>query len=126
MCGAIVTSPFDVVKTRLQSSLFREKHMSMGILSNGGGGAAGGAVVVPRQVGGIFWHFIETGHIIRFARFTRFSFELQFISSQNYLSRRICAGSVQRYRSYTGWRRPSTVYQLLHVRKWQTNLRQRV
>jgi hypothetical protein len=65
MCGAIITSPFDVVKTRLQSSLFREKHMAMGVLSNGSG-AAGGAVVVPRQAGGIFWHFIETGHIIRF------------------------------------------------------------
>ena len=29
MCGAIVTSPFDVVKTRLQSSLFHE-HVNVG------------------------------------------------------------------------------------------------
>ncbi|KAF7356964.1 hypothetical protein MVEN_01032400 [Mycena venus] len=35
MCGAIVTSPFDVVKTRLQSSLFREKHTTMSMAETG-------------------------------------------------------------------------------------------
>ncbi|EKM81469.1 hypothetical protein AGABI1DRAFT_36040 [Agaricus bisporus var. burnettii JB137-S8] len=64
MCGAIVTSPFDVVKTRLQSSLFREGHTAVGVFSSGGGG--GGAVLhaAPRH-SGLLWNFVETGHILR-------------------------------------------------------------
>ncbi|KAK7462872.1 Pyrimidine nucleotide transporter, mitochondrial [Stygiomarasmius scandens] len=60
MCGAIVTSPFDVVKTRLQSSLFSEKHTAVGFSGNG-------SVVVgaPRPSGGLLYHFVETGHILR-------------------------------------------------------------
>ncbi|KAF7309526.1 Mitochondrial carrier protein [Mycena indigotica] len=58
MCGAIVTSPFDVVKTRLQSSLFREKNVSMAGVSG-----AGAAAYAPRP--NLFYNFIETGHIIR-------------------------------------------------------------
>ncbi|KAG9313245.1 mitochondrial carrier protein RIM2 [Chiua virens] len=57
MCGAIVTSPFDVVKTRLQSSLFREKHVSVGI-------AGGGIATLPHRSGGLLWNFVETGHIL--------------------------------------------------------------
>jgi solute carrier family 25, member 33/36 len=60
MCGAIITSPFDVVKTRLQSDLFREKHVSVGMM-----GGPGGAVVVPRPNGGLLYNFVETGHILR-------------------------------------------------------------
>ncbi|KAG5649253.1 hypothetical protein H0H81_005090, partial [Sphagnurus paluster] len=60
MCGAIVTSPFDVVKTRLQSSLFREKAMSVGLAGNGGGVLVG----VPRPTG-LLYNFVETGHILR-------------------------------------------------------------
>jgi solute carrier family 25 protein 33/36 len=59
MCGAIVTSPFDVVKTRLQSSLFREKHAAVGMV---GGGTV--AVGTPRP-SGLLWNFVETGHILR-------------------------------------------------------------
>ncbi|OBZ73714.1 hypothetical protein A0H81_06436 [Grifola frondosa] len=59
MCGAIVTSPFDVVKTRLQSSLFREKHVGVGLAGNGSH-----TVVVPRRAG-LLWNFVETGHILR-------------------------------------------------------------
>ncbi|KAF7289427.1 Mitochondrial carrier protein [Mycena chlorophos] len=55
MCGAIVTSPFDVVKTRLQSSLFREKHLSM---------AANGVAYAPPR-SNLLYNFVETGHIIR-------------------------------------------------------------
>ncbi|KAF8141370.1 mitochondrial carrier protein RIM2 [Boletus edulis] len=58
MCGAIVTSPFDVVKTRLQSSLFREKHASVGIVG-------GGVATLPHRSGGLLWNFVETGHILR-------------------------------------------------------------
>ncbi|GJE93863.1 mitochondrial carrier [Phanerochaete sordida] len=59
MCGAIVTSPFDVVKTRLQSDLFREKHATVNIA-----GAGNGAVVIPRRTN-LLWHFVETGHILK-------------------------------------------------------------
>ncbi|KZT20960.1 mitochondrial carrier [Neolentinus lepideus HHB14362 ss-1] len=57
MCGAIVTSPFDVVKTRLQSSLYREQHAKLSI--------PGGATVAVRKPGGLLWNFVETAHIIR-------------------------------------------------------------
>lgn len=57
MCGAIVTSPFDVVKTRLQSDLFREKHATVGL-------ATDGAMVIQRRPN-LLWHFVETGHILR-------------------------------------------------------------
>ena len=60
MCGAIVTSPFDVVKTRLQSDLFRQKHASVGAV-------VGDSVVLVRRPGGFLWHFVETTHIIRLA-----------------------------------------------------------
>ncbi|KAG6329946.1 hypothetical protein ID866_9145 [Astraeus odoratus] len=59
MCGAIVTSPFDVVKTRLQSSLFQEKHVPLGVV--GGNGVA----TISHRGGGLLWNFIETGHILR-------------------------------------------------------------
>jgi solute carrier family 25 protein 33/36 len=60
MCGAVVTSPFDVVKTRLQSDLFRQKHAGVGAV-------VGDSVVLVRRPGGFLWHFVETTHIIRFA-----------------------------------------------------------
>ena len=53
MCGAIVTSPFDVVKTRLQSDMF--KHAAVV--------ASDGTTVVVRR--NLLWHFVETGHILR-------------------------------------------------------------
>lgn len=58
MCGAVVTSPFDVVKTRLQSDLFREKHATVSLAGNG-------TLVVPRRAN-LLWHFVETGHILRY------------------------------------------------------------
>ena len=60
MCGAIVTSPFDVVKTRLQSDMFRAKHAGISIEGNGA------AVVTVRR--NLLWHFVETVHIIRYAQ----------------------------------------------------------
>ncbi|KAI6013547.1 mitochondrial carrier protein RIM2 [Pisolithus marmoratus] len=59
MCGAIVTSPFDVVKTRLQSSLFQEKHVPVGVFSGNG------VATLSQRSGGLFWHFVETCHILR-------------------------------------------------------------
>ncbi|KAH9987130.1 mitochondrial carrier [Russula compacta] len=58
MCGAVVTSPFDVVKTRLQSDLFRQKHAGVGTL-------VGDSVVLVRRPGGVLWHFVETAYLIR-------------------------------------------------------------
>jgi len=60
MCGAIVTSPFDVVKTRLQSDLFRQKHTAVGVMGQGG------SVVMsaPRPTN-ILYNFVETGYIIQ-------------------------------------------------------------
>ncbi|KAJ3821947.1 mitochondrial carrier protein RIM2 [Lentinula raphanica] len=61
MCGAIVTSPFDVVKTRLQSDLFRKKHAISVV------GGSNGSVVVggPRASSNLLYNFVETGHILR-------------------------------------------------------------
>ncbi|KAI0295401.1 mitochondrial carrier [Multifurca ochricompacta] len=59
MCGAVVTSPFDVVKTRLQSDLFRQKHADVGAVMGDS------VVLVRRPGGGLLWHFVETAHIIR-------------------------------------------------------------
>jgi len=59
MCGAIVTSPFDVVKTRLQSDLFR--HTIVSHLAPAVNGAP--VMVSPRP--NLFYHFIETAHILR-------------------------------------------------------------
>lgn len=47
MCGAVVTAPFDVVKTRLQSSMFQA------------------STSAATRSGNLFYHFVETGHILR-------------------------------------------------------------
>ena len=62
MAGAIVTSPFDVVKTRLQSSLFRESHLTVNVVENG---MNGGVLTMSQSRSGLLRHFVETAHIIR-------------------------------------------------------------
>lgn len=57
-----MTSPFDVVKTRLQSDLFRQKHGSINVLGGNGGSVV---VVAPRPTSNLLYNFVETGHIIR-------------------------------------------------------------
>ncbi|KAG8745814.1 hypothetical protein FRC12_014449 [Ceratobasidium sp. 428] len=60
MCGAIVTAPLDVVKTRLQSSLYEDKHR--GVKSASGTSASRAVAARARN---LLWHFVETGHILR-------------------------------------------------------------
>ncbi|KAL7419388.1 Pyrimidine nucleotide transporter, mitochondrial [Cryptotrichosporon argae] len=58
MTGAIVTSPFDVVKTRLQSDLFRLPSSKT---------LAAEAAAIPARSGlrGALWHFVDTVFLIR-------------------------------------------------------------
>lgn len=60
MCGAIVTAPLDVVKTRLQSSLYHDAHRVA--VGTGPGG------VIISRARNLLWNFVETGHILRYAR----------------------------------------------------------
>ncbi|GAA6020207.1 hypothetical protein JCM10207_004370 [Rhodosporidiobolus poonsookiae] len=53
MCGAIVTAPFDVVKTRLQSDLFQTRVVD------------GGKAVTRSGIKGLLWNFVDTGKILR-------------------------------------------------------------
>jgi solute carrier family 25 protein 33/36 len=60
--GAIVTSPFDVVKTRLQSSLFQQKRVVASAVSS----ASSATMALPvRPPVGLLYNFVETGHILR-------------------------------------------------------------
>ena len=56
-----MTSPFDVVKTRLQSDLFRRKHAAVGVM----GGSSTVVMGAPRTTG-LLYNFVETGGIIRY------------------------------------------------------------
>ncbi len=60
MCGAIITSPLDVVKTRLQSDLYRQRSTQKA------------APTTATQKGGVFqsarrlaYHFVETGYLLK-------------------------------------------------------------
>lgn len=57
MCGAIVTAPLDVVKTRLQSSLYQDAHRAT--VRKGAKGA------IVSRARNLLWNFVETGHILR-------------------------------------------------------------
>lgn len=52
MCGGVVTAPFDLVKTRLQSSLFKTA-------------AVEGKVVVRTGVKGLLWNFADVANILK-------------------------------------------------------------
>ena len=55
-----MTSPFDVVKTRLQSDLFRQKHASVGVMGN-----SSTVVMSAPRTTRLLYNFVETGGIIR-------------------------------------------------------------
>lgn len=59
MCGAIITSPLDVVKTRLQSDMYRAKAQTATAAS---APAPAGALARVRSLA---WHFVETGQLLR-------------------------------------------------------------
>lgn len=73
MAGAIVTSPFDVVKTRLQSDLFKgPRPGSVNTAASGSGAAnvmrqeaAAAAKTVPMKNRGMAWQFVDTIYLIR-------------------------------------------------------------
>ncbi|KAK8847493.1 hypothetical protein IAR55_005351 [Kwoniella newhampshirensis] len=57
MTGAIVTSPFDVVKTRLQSDLFRHSVQPLKDTAK--------AVTARTGISGTLWQFVDTVYLIR-------------------------------------------------------------
>ncbi|KAF8316670.1 mitochondrial carrier [Clavulina sp. PMI_390] len=66
MAGATLTSPLDVVKTRLQSDMFKQKQVVAPTLTLAGAGPSV-SIPAPRPggIGGVLWNFVETGHILR-------------------------------------------------------------
>jgi solute carrier family 25 protein 33/36 len=76
--GAVLTSPLDVVKTRLQSDMF--KHMqAVPVSLSLAGTSTPIATARPTGVGGILWNFVETTHIIRYFELlpARWDYELR-------------------------------------------------
>lgn len=65
MTGAIVTSPFDVVKTRLQSDLFREASHPSPSTNFLPHRLRPVAAARPTGAGGLLWNFVETAQMIR-------------------------------------------------------------
>ncbi|KAK0553957.1 Pyrimidine nucleotide transporter, mitochondrial [Tilletia horrida] len=65
MCGAIITAPLDLAKTRLQSDMYAKPSIS----SSTGSAASLKGPVPPssllRQVRTLAYHFVETGQLIR-------------------------------------------------------------
>jgi solute carrier family 25, member 33/36 len=72
MCGAIVTSPFDVVKTRLQSSLFHETPKV--VVGNNG-------TMTAVRGGGLFYHFVETVGIMRYVFSARIGYAWRLLTA---------------------------------------------
>lgn len=58
MCGAIITSPLDVVKTRLQSDLYKEAAAAR---SNTAAPTSSSFLATGRRLA---YHFVETGHLL--------------------------------------------------------------
>src|SRR5882757_6251209 len=98
MCGGLVTAPFDVVKTRLQSSMFQTASS-----------AASHTTGVSVRLSGLLWNFVETGHILRCVS-VRFSSQKQ-IACVFFLHERIAhMHSTEKYRSLKVFQRCSKVW----------------
>lgn len=66
MCGAIITSPLDVVKTRLQSDLYRQRSPAATSASASAATAATtNAKGVLQNVRRLAYHFVETGYLLK-------------------------------------------------------------
>ncbi len=66
MCGAIITSPLDVVKTRLQSDLYRRRSPAATSASASAATAATtNAKGVLQNVRRLAYHFVETGYLLK-------------------------------------------------------------
>ncbi|GAC74839.1 mitochondrial carrier protein - Rim2p/Mrs12p [Moesziomyces antarcticus T-34] len=57
MCGAIITSPLDVVKTRLQSDLYRQRSHKHAVSTQSAG--------VLQNLRTLAYHFVETGQLLK-------------------------------------------------------------
>lgn len=60
MCGAIITSPLDVVKTRLQSDLYRQRSSQKQAVSTAA--QKSGILQSARRLA---YHFVETGYLLK-------------------------------------------------------------
>ncbi|CAD6902505.1 unnamed protein product [Tilletia controversa] len=75
MCGAIITAPLDLAKTRLQSDMYRTSGRvveTSGVRASAGGVASVAIESTARaptsafaQVRTLAYHFVETGHLLR-------------------------------------------------------------
>ena len=70
MCGAIITSPLDVVKTRLQSDLYQQRASQKTaaatmIKTSASANATANAGGVLQNVKRLAYHFVETGYLLR-------------------------------------------------------------
>ena len=57
MCGAVITSPLDVVKTRLQSDLYRQRASPSTTATNTTG--------ILQNARRLAYHFVETGYLLK-------------------------------------------------------------
>ena len=66
-----------------------------------------------------FYHFVETGHILRCA--SNHSISIYIDRLQRYIQKRRRTCAVQRTWTDTRWGHPGPQYQFLHIRKWETS-----
>lgn len=65
MCGAIITSPLDVVKTRLQSDLYRQNSAHKHTASTAIAPTATSKPGIFQSARRLAYHFVETGYLLK-------------------------------------------------------------